>query len=106
MDAVFTALAQPSRRRILDALRAGERPVNDLVEALQIAQPTVSQHLRVLRAAGLVQVRRAGQRRYYRIDPGGLQALDAWLMPYRRVWADRLDALERHLDRMEREESE
>ena len=74
------------------------------MEALALAQPTVSQHLRTLRAAGLVRVRRAGQRRYYRLDPAGLQALDAWLTPYRHVWADRLDALESHLDRMEREE--
>lgn len=104
MDALFTALAQPTRRQILDALRDGEQPVGALVGALELAQPTVSQHLRVLRDAGLVRVRRAGQQRLYRLDPEGLQALEAWLMPYRRVWADRLDALERHLDRMESEE--
>ncbi|MGD9751168.1 MAG: ArsR/SmtB family transcription factor [Acidimicrobiia bacterium] len=95
---IFAALAEPRRRRILDLLRDGERPVGDLVDELGIAQPTVSQHLRVLRDAGLVAVRADANRRVYRLRAAPLAELDAWLAPYRRLWADRLDALEAHLD--------
>jgi len=98
MDA-FEALAEPHRRRILDLLREGERPAGDLVEALAISQPGVSKHLRLLREAGLVSVRADGQRRLYRLAPKGLAELEAWLAPYRRFWADRLAALEGHLER-------
>lgn len=95
---IFAALAEPRRRRILDLLRDGERPVGDLVDELGIAQPTVSQHLRVLRDAGLVAVRADANRRVYRLRAAPLAELDAWLAPYRRLWSDRLDALEAHLD--------
>ena len=97
----FDVLAEPTRRRILDQLREGERPVGQLVVELQLAQPTVSKHLRALKDAGLVQVRPAAQRRYYRLRVEPLLELDAWLAPYRRFWGERLDALERHLDEME-----
>jgi DNA-binding transcriptional ArsR family regulator len=97
----FAAIAEPSRRRILDELRHDERSVGDLVGALRAGQPAVSKHLKVLREAGLVSCRVAGQRRIYRIEPAALQAVDEWLAPYRRLWTDHLDALERHLDRQE-----
>jgi DNA-binding transcriptional ArsR family regulator len=99
--AAFEALAEPTRRRILDQLRDGERPVGQLVMELQLTQPTVSKHLRALKDAGLVQVRPEAQRRYYRVRMEPLLELDAWLAPYRRLWDERLDALERHLDEME-----
>jgi DNA-binding transcriptional ArsR family regulator len=92
------ALAQPSRRQILDLLREGERPVGELVERLDMSQPAVSKHLRVLREVGLVDVRSQAQRRLYRVRPEPLAELDAWLAPYRRLWTRSLDALERHLD--------
>src|SRR5436190_5669560 len=95
----FEALAEPNRRRILDALMTGERPAGDLVDALAISQPGVSKHLKVLKAAGLVQVRADGQRRLYRLDPRGMAELTTWLAPHRRFWADRLSALEDHLER-------
>ncbi|CAL9379860.1 Transcriptional repressor SdpR [Actinosynnema sp. ALI-1.44] len=95
-------LADPHRREILDALRAGERPVNDLVDLLDLTQPAVSKHLRVLREAGLVEVRRDAQRRWYRLRPEPLVEVDAWLAPYRRMWERSLDALERRLDVMDR----
>jgi DNA-binding transcriptional ArsR family regulator len=92
------ALAQPTRRRILDLLRDGERPVGELVDRLGVSQPAVSKHLRVLREVGLVGVRSDAQRRLYRVRPEPLEELDAWLAPYRRMWSQSLDALERHLD--------
>jgi DNA-binding transcriptional ArsR family regulator len=95
----FEALAEPNRRRILDILRDGERPAGDLVEALALSQPGVSKHLKLLREAGLVSVRADGQRRLYRLQAEGLADLDAWLTPYRRLWAARLDRLEQHLER-------
>jgi DNA-binding transcriptional ArsR family regulator len=99
--ATFEVLAEPNRRRILDLLLDGERPVGDLVEALQVSQPAVSKHLRVLRDAGLVAVRTDAQRRIYRVRPEPLQAVDDWLRPYRMLWSSRLDALEAHLQTME-----
>jgi DNA-binding transcriptional ArsR family regulator len=99
-------LAEPSRRRILDLLRDGERSVGDLVGHLALTQPSVSKHLRVLRDAGLVQVRSDAQRRLYRIRPEPLAELDAWLEPYRALWNERLDLLERHLGALEDEEGE
>ncbi|MBL8930180.1 MAG: winged helix-turn-helix transcriptional regulator [Kineosporiaceae bacterium] len=95
---IFAALAEPRRRDILELLRDGERSVGELVAALGLAQPTVSQHLRVLRDAGLVTVRADATRRLYRLRPAALIELDAWLEPYRRLWSGRLDALERLLD--------
>jgi DNA-binding transcriptional ArsR family regulator len=96
----FEVLAEPNRRRILDLLRAEERPVGDLVQALSVSQPAVSKHLRVLRDAGLVAVRRDAQRRLYSVRIEPLRAMDEWLEPYRRLWSQHLDELERHLDEM------
>jgi DNA-binding transcriptional ArsR family regulator len=96
---VLDVIAEPTRRRILDVVRGGERSVGDLVDELGMHQPGVSRHLRVLRDAGLVEVRRHAQRRLYRLRPEPLMELDAWLEPYRAEWATRLDALERHLER-------
>ena len=93
----YAALAEPHRREILDLLRGRERPVSDLVERLHLSQPGVSKHLRVLREAGLVQVRVDGRQRLYTLDPGPLAEVDAWLEPYRAFWNDRLDDLERYL---------
>jgi DNA-binding transcriptional ArsR family regulator len=100
MTMVFEALAEPNRRRILDFLVQRERPVNDLVSLLQVSQPAVSKHLRVLRDAGLVEARADAQRRLYRVRPEPLRELDDWLAPYRAMWASRLDALESHLEDM------
>ena len=94
----FEVLAEPSRRRILDLLRDEERSVGQLVDHLELSQPAVSKHLRVLREAGLVTVRVDAQRRRYRLRLDPLRELDDWLAPYRRLWSDHLDALERHLD--------
>jgi DNA-binding transcriptional ArsR family regulator len=99
----FEALAEPNRRRIVDLLRGGERPVGDLVAALSVSQPAVSKHLRVLRDAGLVAVRVAAQRRLYRLRTEPLREIDEWLAPYRALWSSSLDELERHLDEMEDE---
>src|SRR3954463_203655 len=97
---MFEVLAEPNRRRILDLVRENERPVGDLVDELDLSQPAVSKHLRILREAGLVEVRTDAQRRLYRGNPGPLRDLDAWLAPYRKMWSARLDDLERHLDDM------
>src|SRR5437588_5946328 len=94
---VFDVLAEPNRRRMLDLLAASERPVGDLVERLELSQPAVSKHLRILREAGLVEVRGEAQRRVYSVRPEPLRAIDEWLWPYRRMWAARLEDLERHL---------
>lgn len=94
----FEVLAEPNRRRILDLLRESERPVGDLVAALDVSQPAVSKHLRVLREAGLVEARVDAQRRLYRVRPEPLRSIEEWLAPYRRMWESRLDDLERHLD--------
>lgn len=98
MTTALEVLAEPHRRRILDLLLVAERPVGDLVSAIAMSQPSVSKHLRVLREAGLVDVRTDAQRRIYRVRSEPLRALDEWLAPYRRLWAERLGALERHLD--------
>ena len=100
MTSAFAALAEPNRRRILDLLRARERPVGELVDALSVSQPAVSKHLRVLREAGVVEARVDAQRRLYRVRPEPLRAIDAWLAPYRAMWGESLDALEHHLDEM------
>jgi DNA-binding transcriptional ArsR family regulator len=94
----FEAIAEPNRRRLLELLREGEQPAGDLVEALGLSQPGVSKHLKLLREAGLVSMRPDGQRRLYRLEPANLAALDSWLQPFRGFWADRLDALDRHLE--------
>lgn len=100
MIETFEALAEPSRRRILDLLREEERPVGELVRLLAASQPSVSKHLRALREAGLVEVRVDAQRRLYRVRPEPLQDVARWLEPYRLLWESRLDQLERHLDQM------
>jgi DNA-binding transcriptional ArsR family regulator len=94
----YAALAEPSRRRILDLLRDGERSVNELVARLDLSQPGVSKHLKVLREAGLVDVRPDGKRRWYGLRAEPLAEVDEWLEPYRAHWSARLDALERHLE--------
>jgi len=96
----FEVLAEPTRRRILDLLLVRPRLVGELTEALGLSQPGTSKHLRVLREAGLVRVRAEAQRRWYELRPEPLAELDAWLAPYRRLWAHHLDLLERHLDAM------
>ena len=101
MSDVLEVIAEPTRRRILDLLLAEERAVGELVDELGISQPGVSKHLRVLREAGLVEVRADGKRRLYALNPEPLLALDVWLGPYRARWSRRLDDLERHLDRKE-----
>ena len=98
MNGVFDCLAEPHRRRILDLLREGERSAGELVAAIGISQPGMSKHLRVLRQAGLVRAAVDGQRRIYALRPEGLAAVEAWLAPYRIFWADRLDALDTHVN--------
>lgn len=99
----FQVLADPTRRRIVEVLRGGERPVNDVVERLDIHQSGVSRHLRILKDAGFVQVRPDGQRRLYSLRPEPFLELEEWLAAYRRLWEGRLDrfgkALEKKKDR-------
>jgi DNA-binding transcriptional ArsR family regulator len=95
--ALFEILAEPTRRRVLDLLRERERTVGELVDALEMSQPAVSKHLRVLRDAGLVEARVDAQRRIYRLCPEPLADVDAWLEPYRKFWRGRLAALQQHL---------
>ena len=90
----FNAVAEPRRRQILDALTDGERPVNDLVKALGLAQPQVSKHLRVLREVGLVEVREDGRRRLYRLNGHPLKDIHDWLKGYERSWEERFEALD------------
>jgi DNA-binding transcriptional ArsR family regulator len=97
----FDVLAEPMRRRILDLLLERPRLVGELTGELGLTQPGTSKHLRVLRDAGLVRVRAEAQRRWYELRPEPLAEIDAWLRPYRCLWAGSLDALERHLDEME-----
>jgi DNA-binding transcriptional ArsR family regulator len=97
----FAALADPKRTRIIEALAERERTAGELVALFSISQPAVSQHLRVLREARLVRVKRDAQRRVYRLDPRPLRELDRWLSGYRRFWAGKLDDLERHMDKEE-----
>ena len=94
----YAALAEPHRRLILDLLRGGERSAGELVDRLDLSQPGVSKHLKVLRGAGLVDVRARGRNRLYRLRPEPLREVDAWLEPYRAYWSERLAALERHLE--------
>ena len=104
MANTFEVLAEPNRRSILDLLLASERPVGELVKAMAVSQPAISKHLRVLRDAGLVECRAEAQRRIYRVRTEPLRAVDEWLGPYRKLWASRLDALERHLGTMDDED--
>ena len=99
MESAFAILAEPSRRAILSLLASSEQSVGDIEEQLDLSQPSVSKHLRVLREAGFVESRIDAQRRLYRIRPEPLMEIDAWLEPFRRFWSVHIDALERHLDR-------
>jgi DNA-binding transcriptional ArsR family regulator len=99
MSSSWQALSDPHRRAVLELLLERPRPVGELVEQLGLSQPGTSKHLKVLREAGLVQVRQDANRRVYALDPGPIQELDAWLAPYRRLWNESLDELGRHLDR-------
>jgi len=102
MESVFAILAEPNRRAILDLLVASEQSVGDIERRLRMPQPTVSKHLRVLREAGFVESTIDAQRRLYRLKPEPFQEVEAWLAPFRRFWSRHIDALERHLDRMDR----
>jgi len=99
---VFDIIAEPNRRAILGLLVSSEQSVGDIERQLDMAQPTVSKHLRVLREAGFVESTIDAQRRVYRLKPEPLQEVDAWLAPFRRFWSAHVDALERHLDRVDR----
>ena len=99
----FNAIAEPRRRQILDELAGGERPVNDLVRALGIAQPQVSKHLRVLREVGAVDVREDGRRRLYRLNGEALKPIHDWVKEYERTWSDRFDALDAVLEDLKQE---
>ena len=94
----FAALADDTRLQIVELLAEGEKSVGELVGHFQLTQPAISQHLRVLRDAGLVSARPQAQRRVYRLQPEPLREIDRWLARYRRFWTQRLDALDRHLD--------
>ena len=99
----FNAVAEPARRRLLDLLAAGERPVNDLVAASGLTQPQVSKHLRVLREVGLVSVRGAGQRRLYRLNAEKLRPVHDWVKGYVRFWEESLDRLDEYLQTLQQE---
>lgn len=98
---IFQALADPSRRGIFESLTTGEAAVKDLTARFEISQPAVSQHLAVLKEAGLVAGRREGRNVYYRVEPGGLRPLVSWIAHYRAFWLERVDRLEQLLERME-----
>jgi len=102
VESVFDVIAEPSRRAILSLLVSSEQSVGDIERRLRMPQPTVSKHLRVLRDAGVVESTVDAQRRLYRLKPEPLHEVDAWLAPFRRLWSAHVDALERHLDRMDR----
>ena len=100
----FNAIAEPRRREILDLLAGGERPVNDLVRVLGLAQPQVSKHLRVLREVGAVDVREAGRQRLYRLNGHALKPVHDWVKAYERTWSDRFDELEVVLEELKQKE--
>ena len=101
MESVFEIIAEPNRRAILNLLVSSQQSVGQIERQLRMPQPTVSKHLRVLREAGFVESTVDAQRRLYRLNPEPLLQVDAWLAPFRRFWSAHLDALERHLDRMD-----
>src|SRR6187549_180810 len=101
METVFDIIAEPNRRAIISLLVSSQQSVGQIERRLRMPQPTVSKHLRVLREAGFVESTVDAQRRLYRLRPEPLQELDDWLAPFRRVWSSHVDALERHLDRMD-----
>ena len=102
----FNAVAEPRRRQILDLLAGGERPVNDLVRLLGLAQPQVSKHLRVLREVGAVDVREEGRQRLYSLNGPALKPIHDWVKGYERIWTERFDALDLVLDELERKEED
>jgi DNA-binding transcriptional ArsR family regulator len=102
VESVFDVIAEPNRRAILSLLVSSEQSVGEIERQLRMPQPTVSKHLRVLRDAGFVESTIDAQRRVYRLKPEPLQEIDAWLAPFRRFWSAHVDALERHLNRMDR----
>jgi DNA-binding transcriptional ArsR family regulator len=102
MESAFGIIAEPNRRAILSLLASSERSVSEIEQKLRMSQPSVSKHLGVLRKAGFVESRVDAQRRVYRIRPEPFMEVDAWLNTFRRFWSDHVDALERHLDRMEK----
>src|SRR5947199_564271 len=102
VESSFAIVAEPNRRAILSLLLSAERSVGELESGLRLSQPSVSKHLRVLREAGFVASRIEAQRRVYQLRPEPLMELDAWLVPFRRFWSRHVDALERHLDRMDK----
>jgi DNA-binding transcriptional ArsR family regulator len=95
---LFEVLAEPNRREILDLILVRERSVGELVTLLPLSQPGISKHLRILRAAGLVELRKNAKQHMYRLNPLPLQEVDNWFEPYRQFWSNKLDDLERHLD--------
>jgi len=105
VESAFEVIAEPSRRAILGLLVSAEQSVGEIERRLGMPQPTVSKHLRVLREAGFVESTVDAQRRLYRLRPGPLQEVDAWLAQFRRFWSAHVDALERHLDRMDQSQS-
>ena len=104
MESVFEIIAEPNRRAILGLLASSQQSVGEIERQLGMPQPAVSKHLRVLREAGFVESTVDAQRRLYRLKPEPLQQVDAWLAPFRRFWSAHIDALERHLDRMDQPE--
>ncbi|MCC7450078.1 MAG: winged helix-turn-helix transcriptional regulator [Anaerolineae bacterium] len=106
MESIFQALTDPTRRHILDLLRERPRMVGELVDQLKISQPLMSKHLRVLREAGLVQVRQDAQRRWYELRPEPLAEVDAWLASYRQLWEARLERLDEYLQALQQEKRE
>jgi DNA-binding transcriptional ArsR family regulator len=106
MESSFAVVAEPHRRAILTLLLSSERSVGEIERKLRLSQPSVSKHLRVLREAGFVESRIEAQRRLYRLRPAPLMELDEWLVPFRRFWSRHVDALEKHLEKMEQVPSE
>ena len=106
VESVFEIIAEPNRRAILSLLVSSEQSVGEIERQLRMSQPTVSKHLRVLRDAGFVESTVDAQRRLYRLKPGPFQEVDAWLAQFRRFWSAHIDALERHLDRMDKNRME
>jgi DNA-binding transcriptional ArsR family regulator len=102
VESVFAVIAEPTRRAILSLLASSEQSVGEIERRLRMSQPAVSKHLRVLREAGFVEATIDAQRRLYRLNPEPLQEIDAWLAPFRQLWSTHVDALERHLDRLDR----
>jgi DNA-binding transcriptional ArsR family regulator len=105
VESAFAVIAEPNRRAILGMLSSSERSVGELMDELGLPQPSVSKHLKVLREGGFVESRVQAQRRVYRLNPKPLQEVDAWLEPFRAFWSKHVDALERHLDLMDKRSS-